>query len=671
MTATELEDEDGGSRAGSGGETGLAAAVREGEHRLRAMSDNLPGGLVYQIDSGPDGGERRFTYLSGGVERLHEITAAAAMEDPSLVYGQVVEEDLALVVRRELAALETMSPFSAEVRVKLPSGRTDWRLFTSAPRRLGNGHIVWDGIEIDINERKRVELEVREIQAQLEATLEAIPDLWFEIDRRGAIRSFNVPDPGKLFASPDAFLGRPIREVLPPDAAAVIERALAEAETTGRHLGGVYSLPLADGPAWFELSVARKDLPGDADGYRFIALARDITDRTRAAEERERLGEQLAQAQKMESVGRLAGGVAHDFNNMLGVILGHTELALDKVAPDSPLAADLHQIRLAAERSADLTRQLLGFARKQTVAPRVLDPNETIGGILKMLRRIIGEDIDLIWIPGERVGAIKMDPSQIDQIMANLCVNSRDAIAETGRITIETDETTLDEALCAGLEGAVPGEYVRLSVSDDGCGMDQETLRRVFEPFFSTKETGKGTGLGLSTVYGIVRQNDGFINAYSEPGRGTTFRIYLPRHAQEAAVPRKEGHPEDLRRGAETILLVEDEPVLLKMTRRMLEVQGYSVLAASTPGEAIRAAREHDGEIHLLMTDVIMPEMNGRDLAARVVSTTRPAVRLLFMSGYTSNVIAHHGVLDEGVHFIQKPFSLDELTSMVREALDG
>jgi len=367
-------------------------------------------------------------------------------------------------------------------------------------------------------------------------------------------------------------------------------------------------------------------------------------------------------------VGRLAGGVAHDFNNMLSVIIGNTELAMENMAPDDSLHNNLGEIFSAANRSADITRQLLAFARKQTIAPEVLDLNRTIESMLKMLRRLIGEDIDLAWLPGADVWPVRMDPSQIDQILANLCINARDAIKDVGKITIETGTATFDPAYCAEHPGFVNGDFVLLAVGDDGCGMDQGTLANLFEPFFTTKDVDKGTGLGLATVYGIVKQNDGFINVYSEPDQGTTFRIYLPRYLAETESPEKKTSDKTNRDGTETILLVEDEPSILKMTRMMLKRSGYKVLAAGTPGEAIALARKNAGQIHLLMTDVVMPEMNGRDLAKNLLSLY-PNLKRLFMSGYTANVIAHHGVLDEGVQFIQKPFSREQLGAKVREAL--
>jgi PAS domain S-box-containing protein len=407
--------------------------------------------------------------------------------------------------------------------------------------------------------------------------------------------------------------------------------------------------------------------PDGAVDY-FVGLVQDITDRRRAEEEREGLQAQLAQAQKMESVGRLAGGVAHDFNNMLGVILGHAELAMSGMDRSQRIFDRLQQIHKAAERSADLTRQLLAFARKQTVFPRVLDLNETVEGMLKMLRRLIGEDIDLVWLPGKNLKPVWVDPSQIDQILANLCVNARDAIGDRGKVTIETGNVVFDEAGCARHAGSVPGDYVMLAVSDDGCGIDREIQDQLFDPFFTTKEMGKGTGLGLATVYGIVKQNEGYIDVCSETGRGSTFRIYLPRFQGKAQQLREDESTETTAPGHETILLVEDEAAVLDMCRIMLESLGYRVLPAATPGEAMRVAREHAGEIHLLMTDVVMPEMNGRDLAKNIL-TLYPNIKRLFMSGYTADVIAHRGILDEGVHLIQKPFNMKKLAAMLREVI--
>jgi PAS domain S-box-containing protein len=394
----------------------------------------------------------------------------------------------------------------------------------------------------------------------------------------------------------------------------------------------------------------------------FVAVKRDITHSLE-------LEERLWESQKMEAVGQLAGGVAHDFNNMLAVILGYTEVLLDGVGLDQQFKNDLREIHKAGRRARDLTRQLLAFARRQVVLPEILDLNAAVEGMLKILPPLIGEGIQVSWHPEAGLWPVNMDPSQIDQILANLCVNARDAIGDTGRITIATENRTIDEGHCVGHAGPVPGEYVLLTVGDDGGGIDREVLAHIFEPFFTTKETGKGTGLGLATVYGIVKQNDGFIDVCSEAGQGTTFKVYLPRHAGMAGSAEAESASEPLPRGDETILLVEDEPTFLKVAATMLEKQGYTVLSANSPSEAFRLAREYSGKIHLLTTDMVMPEMNGRDLAQKLLFLY-PQVKCLFMSGYTVDIVARNGVLEAGTHFIQKPFSTNDLALKVRETLD-
>ena len=388
--------------------------------------------------------------------------------------------------------------------------------------------------------------------------------------------------------------------------------------------------------------------------------------------ERKKLEMQFLQAQKMEAVGRLAGGVAHDFNNMLSVILGYSDiLLLEGDKPCTDFNDELLEIKKAAQRSANLTRQLLAFARKQVIVPTVMDINDSVEGILKMLRRLIGEDIDLVWKPGRDVWKVKMDPSQIDQILANLLVNARDAIDGAGKVTIETENAIFDQSYCDSHLGFVPGEYVLMSVSDDGCGMDEITLAKIFEPFFTTKEQGKGTGLGLATVYGIVKQNNGFINVYSEPGKGTKFSIYIPRFNEtKMAAFQKEPMPETVKGGTETILLVEDDMQILNMARQMLEDLGYMVLSADTPTEGLHIAETYSWHIDLLITDVILPEISGRDLVKKL-SAIMPGLKCIYMSGYTANTIAHRGVLEEGINFLQKPFSRNQLASKVRNVLDS
>lgn len=409
-----------------------------------------------------------------------------------------------------------------------------------------------------------------------------------------------------------------------------------------------------------------KNDEGEVTG--FISLIRDITERVRAEKIQKDLEAQLYQAQKIESVGRLAGGVAHDYNNMLSVISGYSELALEKLNPADKLYGDLLEIRKAAVRSTNITRQLLAFARKQTIAPIVLDLNEVLESMLKMLQRLIGEDVDLAWLPGTNLWPVKLDPSQVDQILANLCVNARDAITGVGKITIETGKATLDKDYCTDHPGFIPGEYVLLTISDDGCGMDRDTSAMVFEPFFTTKEVGQGTGLGLSTVYGIVKQNNGFVYVYSEPGEGTTIRIYLPRHTYPALDTFMEKPAEIAKGHGEIILIVEDEVSMLKLAKRILQNLGYTALTAESPGKALSLVEDGTVEVDLLITDVVMPEMNGKELSQQL-GKIYSGLKTLFMSGYTANVIAHRGILDEDVNFIQKPFSTRDLALKIHRIL--
>ena len=406
-----------------------------------------------------------------------------------------------------------------------------------------------------------------------------------------------------------------------------------------------------------------------AEGACSLAFISDITERCRAEEERHKLQTQLLHAQKMESVGRLAGGVAHDFNNMLGVILGYTELSMKQLAPSERLYANLQQIKEAAEHSADLTRQLLAFARRQTVAPKVIDLNDTVERMLQMLHRLIGEQIKLSWLPGNAVWPVRIDPVQLQQVLMNLCVNARDAISGAGTVIIETGNLAGSSALLGQQGDIVPGDYVQLAVGDDGCGIDAQTREHLFDPFFTTKEIGKGTGLGLAMVYGIVKQNDGHIIVQSSPGQGTVFHILLPRHdaAIEPAVEKQPPEPAAAISGQETILLVEDEPKILEMTATLLELQGYRVISAPLPSEAIRLAEKHHGEIHLLITDVIMPEMNGRELAEHLLASY-PNLKQLFISGYTADIMSANGGPDDEIHFLQKPFTAAELSSAVQKA---
>ena len=399
-------------------------------------------------------------------------------------------------------------------------------------------------------------------------------------------------------------------------------------------------------------------------GERCLAMVRDLTDQKRAEEEGERLQVQMAQTQKMEAIGRLAGGVAHDFNNMLCVIIGLSDLLLAQLDPVDRTYGPIREIFRAANRSAELTRQLLAFARRQVIQPVVLDLNELVEGMMSMLKRLIGEDIELTLAPGPGLWRVKMDPSQLDQILVNLCVNARDAIGGVGRITLETCNVTIAQAGEGTPAELVPGDWVRLTVADTGRGMDEEIRAKLFEPFFTTKEVGKGTGLGLAMVDGIVRQNPGAIQIRSGVGEGTVFMIFLPR-ALGPVAPRPDGGQGSAAPGHETILVVEDEPAILAMAGTLLRQQGYRVLSAAAPGEAVRLAENHPGPIGLLLTDVILPEMNGRDLAD-TLRAIRPGLRTLFMSGFDAGPTDGHG----GARYLQKPFSMKALAESVREALD-
>jgi two-component system cell cycle sensor histidine kinase/response regulator CckA len=419
----------------------------------------------------------------------------------------------------------------------------------------------------------------------------------------------------------------------------------------------------------FPVEISSKNIAFENQVYH-MAYVRDISDRVNANKERETLEAQLIQSQKMESIGRLAGGVAHDFNNMLSVILGYSELIKTKLAPDDPIMRDFEQIQRAAKRAQDITQQLLAFSRKQVFEPKILNINELIRCFENNLSRLIGEDIELKVFPSRDIENIEFDPTQIEQILMNLAINARDAMPAGGNLTFETANVSLDEAYCREHVGFIPGNFVQISVSDNGNGMDTETISHIFEPFFTTKEIGKGTGLGLATVYGIVKQGGGFINVYSEPGRGTTFKIYIPVSTgdiESLNIDEDQGPV----LGSEAVFLVEDDEMVRKMVEVSLRKLGYTVLSAAGPEEALAIFPKEKNTVDLLITDVVMPKMNGKVLYKRLKSV-RPDLKVLYMSGYTANVIVDHGVLNKGVQFISKPFSIIELSNKVRNALgDG
>jgi len=513
------------------------------------------------------------------------------------------------------------------------------------------------GIMRDITKRKQDEADLERLKVAIEQAGEVI----VITDADGNIQYTNPAfEKATGYTLEEAHLQNPriLKSGLQDEA---FYKELWETISSGQTWTGRMVNKSKDGSLYTEEATISPVINADGKIINHVAIKRDITAQLK-------LEEQYIQAQKMESVGRLTGGVAHDFNNILAVIIGYTEMALEKVKPTEKLHSDLEKIYDSAIRSADIVRQLLAFSRKQTIAPRVLDLNETVSGMLTMLRSLIGEDIDLAWNPTANLAPILIDPSQVDQILANLCVNARDAIDGVGKVTIETNIVTLDQEYCDNNLGFRPGEYVMLSVSDSGCGIEKDIIDKIFEPFFTTKGI-LGTGLGLSTVFGIVKQNNGFVNLYSELNEGTTFKIYLPTHRDEIVSKAEPMLENPGMSNGETILLVEDDKTILEMGVTMLEMLHYHVLTANTPTEALRQAEEHAGKIDLLITDVIMPEMNGKALSHQLLAIS-PDLKVLYMSGYTANVIAHHGILDKDIHFLQKPFSKRELSKKIKEALE-
>ena len=528
------------------------------------------------------------------------------------------------------------------------------------------------GSLLDITDRREAELAREASEVQLKAVIDSALDAIVILNNEQRIVFFNASAERIFGRTATEMLGQPLDLLIPSPLRRRHQQHLSGLATAAgaREMGPEMALMAlrADGAQFPIESSISSVLVGDRP--LFIASIRDITARKAAEAERQALQVQLNRSQKLDSIGQLAGGIAHDFNNMLNVILGTTALALEAVPVGEDLHADLVEIRTAAERSATLTRQLLAFARQEAIAPRRLDLNETVASMLTMLRRLLGEDLTMTWVPGENLGHVKMDPSQVDQLLANLCLNARDAVIGVGTVSIRTANATLDQARLQGDSAPVSGAFVLLSVSDSGSGMNANTLGQIFEPFFTTKEVGKGTGLGLATVYGIVKQNGGGIDVVSELGKGTTFSIYLPREDSEDARPTLVSLDRAVGGGGETVLLVDDEPAMLSLCKRFLTSKGYTVLTANTPREALTLAAENCAELRLLITDVIMPEMSGHELSEQI-NSLYPEIRCLFMSGYTADIIATRGVLDEGVAFIQKPFLMNDFGAKVRSTLDA
>jgi len=537
-------------------------------------------------------------------------------------------------------------------------------LSTKGPYRDPNGEIVGLlGICRDITDRKRAEEEFRQSQQKLRIHFEHTPLAVIEWDTQLRITEWS-PSAEQIFGYSRA-------EVIGRDGSFLVPTSQREhVEKMGQEIlqqsGGTRSANENLTKEGRTISCEWYNTPLVDESGRLLGVASLVQDVT----ERVGLEEKLRQSQKMEAIGRLAGGVAHDFNNLLTVIMGYSQILTDGLPEASPLADATTQIRTSANRAAGITRQLLAFSRKQVLLPRVIDLNNIMLNLDTMLRRLIGEDIEVLTVPGRNLGAVKADPGQIEQIIMNLALNARDAMPHGGKLTLETENTELDEAYARDHQPVQPGHYVMLAVSDTGTGMSPATQTHIFEPFFTTKEVGKGTGLGLSTVYGIVKQSGGYIWVYSEPDRGTTFKIYLPRVDQPSEGVEPEKRLGGVQRGTETVLLVEDDAQLRQLTSAVLGHCGYRVLPAAGTDEGLALCRENHRDIQLLITDVVMPGMNGRQLAEQVKQIS-PRIRVLYISGYTSNAIVHYGVLDAGLWFLPKPFSLSALVAKVREVLDA
>ena len=549
----------------------------------------------------------------------------------------------------------------------------DGRIF---PVEVSSNYFEIDGrfcacaFDRDISDRKQAEAALMESEKRFRLLVQNSNDIIQIMDPYGVPTYVSDQVTRILGYQPEELVGvHSFGLVHPDDMPAILETIAAGLGTPGKVAEVEYRIRHKNGH-WVHMEAVGCNLLHDPAVNGIVLNIRDVSERKKADEERHKLQEQLQQAMKMEAVGRLAGGVAHDFNNLLTGISGNVQLALLDMQPNDPLSDTLKEVGRAADSAASLTRQLLAFSRKQLIEPRMLDLNELISSMHKMLARLIGEDIRLHTLPGTELGVVKVDPGQFEQILVNLVVNARDAMPNGGKLVIETSNVELDEEYCRTHNYARPGRHVMLAVSDTGVGMSQHTKEHLFEPFFTTKEKGKGTGLGLATIYGTVKQAGGNIEVYSEEGQGTTFKIYLPRVEEAAEKLETGGVTTAMPGGKETILLVEDEEMVRNLATRLLKRLGYDVLSASSGGDAIVAAEEHSAPIHLLLTDVVMPGMNGRQLADRIAEI-HAETKVLYTSGYTENAIAHHGVIDKGLAFIGKPYTPQTLAKAIRKVLDG
>jgi len=537
--------------------------------------------------------------------------------------------------------------------------------------------ITWEGRPAtlnflsDITERVRIEEALRNSEEYFRSIIENALDVVFILDTNGAFR-YASPSISELMGyTSEELIGKDsFKYIDPQDLAEFLEVFEEGIQKPGNTTKLEFRIRHRDGLSR-NIEVIIRSLLHIPAVQGIVINARDITNRKKAEEEMSTLQEQFRRSQKMEAIGRLAGGIAHDFNNFLTVIKGYSQLSLHELKEENPLKGNLEEINRASEKAADLTRQLLSFSRSQMMEMKVIDLNTLLKNLNKMLHRVVGEDVELITFLADDLGRIKVDPGQIEQVIMNIVVNAKDAMPSGGKLAIETANVELDETYVRSHIGVKPGHHVMLLVSDTGMGMGSEVKKKIFEPFFTTKEKDKGTGLGLSTVYGIVKQSGGDIWVYSEPGYGTTFKIYFPRvdEPQDIDEVKEKEVEEGLPHGDETILVVEDNEEVRKVTARILRMQGYRVLEASNEEEAFPICNQHDSPIHLMVTDIVMPKMHGPELAERL-SSLYPEMKVIYMSGYVEDVISHQGILEKGMEYIQKPFTVNDLARKVREALD-
>lgn len=636
----------------------------EDSARLLSLMNNIPG-VVYR--GLPDWS---LSFIGAEVKRLTGYPARDFLSG-AISWKHLIHPDDLERVRRMFrqAVSDGRGVLRAEYRILHGDGETRWladrrQLFYDDAGRFA----YVDGLLLDITERRRMEDALRDSEERYRRLVDGSPEMIFVVCE-GRIVYMNQTGIRLLGAlSADGVAGKPILEIVHPDSRDVIRDRMRQVVGEGRPTSLMEQKYVRlDGSV---LAVEAMSVPILHQGQPAIQVfARDLTRRKETEEALHRSQEQFRQAQKMEAVGRLAGGVAHDFNNLLTAIRGYADLLLMGLDDGFPMRREVEEIQRAADRAADLTRQLLAFSRKQVLQPKILDLNAVVSNMDKMLRRLIGEDVDLATVLRPALGMVKVDPGQIEQVIMNLAVNARDAMPEGGKITIETANIELSGEY-ASLHTAVrPGPHVMLTVTDTGTGMDDATKQRLFEPFFTTKELGKGTGLGLSTVYGIVKQSNGSIWVYSEPGRGTSFKIYLPRHEAAEAAHRAGKRVRSAPRGKETILLVEDEAVVRMLAAEIMRKSGYQVLEAADGAGALRLIDDRRSFIDLMLTDVVMPGMGGRQLVERLPAFLA-GMKVLYMSGYPDEAIGRHGFLDPGTPFLQKPFTADSLLRKVREILD-